>query len=190
MADESERKPLPFEPSSKRKKQGSSSGSSPQATPAPGKSQGTGPQAATQTPGAKASGAKSVGAKPKAASPKPSKARRDRADTQIPEVVSRRMLTRMLTFSGIPTGLGIAIFFISYGLVVRQVVDLPNVAVLLTTLGCFGLGVVGLSYGALSTSWEENRPGSWLGLDEFQVNFGRMTHAWREAREARRGSAD
>lgn len=185
MADESERKPLPFEPSSKRKKQESSSGSSPQVTPAPGKSQGTGPKAATQTPRAKASGAK-----PKAASQKPLKSRRDRADTQIPEVVSRRMLTRMLTFSGIPTGLGIAVFFISYGLVVRQVVDLPNVAVLLTTLGCFGLGVVGLSYGALSTSWEENRPGSWLGLDEFQVNFGRMINAWRETREARRDSAD
>jgi hypothetical protein len=84
----------------------------------------------------------------------------------------------MLAFSGIPTGLGVLIFFVSYYLVVKTQVELPPYAVLLATLGCFGLGVVGLTYGVLSASWDEDRPGGWLGLGEFKVNFGRMTQAW------------
>jgi hypothetical protein len=62
--------------------------------------------------------------------------------------------------------------------VVNRVVELPSYFVLLATLGCFGLGVVGLTYGVLSASWDEGRPGNLLGLDEFKVNFGRMTSAW------------
>lgn len=108
-----------------------------------------------------------------------------RADARIPEVVSRRMLRRMLTFSGIPTGLGIATFFVSYFLLTREIVDLPNTAVLLTTLGCFGLGVVGLSYGALSASWDETSPGGLLGIEEFKMNFQRLIGSWRQAREER-----
>ncbi|WP_008311792.1 PAM68 family protein [Leptolyngbya sp. PCC 6406] len=162
MAAESERDPLPFEPSRKRKK-----------------TENKAPLASTK-------------ASPKAdkSQPHDHKSNRDRADAGIPEVVSQRMLRRMLAFSGIPTGLGIATFFISYVLVVRHIVDLPNVAVLLVTLGCFGLGVIGLSYGALSASWEETRPGNLLGLGEFRANFGRLTGSWREAREARRTGSD
>jgi len=96
----------------------------------------------------------------------------------IPEVVSRRMLKRMLIFSGIPTFAGVLTFFVSYFLLVREVVELPSYFVLLTTLGCFGLGVLGLSYGALSASWDESRLGHWFGFDEFRVNFGRLTGAW------------
>lgn len=96
----------------------------------------------------------------------------------IPEVVSQRMLRRMLVFSGIPTALGVVTFFVSYYLVVKTQLELPPYAVLLVTLGCFGLGVVGLTYGVLSASWDEDRSGGWLGLAEFQVNFGRMTSAW------------
>jgi hypothetical protein len=88
------------------------------------------------------------------------------------------MLRRMLFFSGIPTGLGVVTFFASYFLIVKVAIELPPYLVLLTTLGCFGLGVVGLTYGVLSASWDEDRPGTWLGLGEFKVNFGRMTSAW------------
>ncbi len=88
------------------------------------------------------------------------------------------MLRRMLAFSGVPTGLGILVFFVSYYLVTSHLVELPSYFVLLVTLACFGLGVVGLTYGVLSASWDEERPGTWLGLDDFRVNFGRMTSAW------------
>lgn len=96
---------------------------------------------------------------------------------KIPEVVSRRMLRRMLMFSGIPTFLGIGIFFVSYFLIIRGI-ELPRYAVLFSTLGFFGLGVVGLSYGALSASWDDSRSGGWFGLEEFRVNFRRLTAAW------------
>jgi hypothetical protein len=115
---------------------------------------------------------------------------RNRPDTQIPEVVSRRMLKRMLVFSGIPTSLGVVAFFLSYFLLVRHIAELPNVAVFLTTLGCFGLGVLGLSYGALSASWDEQTPGQLLGLQEFRANFGRLTQAWRDSRTARQARPD
>jgi hypothetical protein len=155
MDSDSSRTPLPFEPNRKRKKK---SGSSPdQSDAVAGK------------------------AKPKevdrVASP------RSRGNNSIPEVVGQRMLRRMLAFSGVPTFLGVGIFFISYFLIVRRIVDLPNYAVLFSTLGCFGLGVAGLSYGALSASWDEDRPGSWFGLDEFRVNFGRLTAAWNSSKE-------
>lgn len=88
------------------------------------------------------------------------------------------MLRRMLVFSGVPTASGILTFVVSYYLVVNQVVELPSYFVLLVTLGCFGLGVVGLTYGVLSASWDEDRPGNLLGLDEFRLNFGRVTSAW------------
>jgi hypothetical protein len=48
-------------------------------------------------------------------------------------------------------------------------------------MGFFGLGVLGLSYGVLSASWDEDEPGTKFGWQEFKTNFGRMTAAWRSA---------
>lgn len=97
----------------------------------------------------------------------------------IPDAVSRRMVRRMALFSGIPTLLGMSTFVVSYLIVSRDLFELPTYAVLLVSLGWFGLGVVGLSYGLLSASWEEGSPGSALGWSEFTTNWGRMTEAWR-----------
>jgi VIT1/CCC1 family predicted Fe2+/Mn2+ transporter len=101
----------------------------------------------------------------------------------IPEVVSKRMVRRMAFFSGIPTSLGMLTFIVSYIVVSQHLAKLPNVAVLLVSLGFFGLGVLGLSYGALSTSWDEDRVGTWFGWNEFKVNFGRTIDSWRSARQ-------
>jgi hypothetical protein len=111
-------------------------------------------------------------------------------ETRIPDVVSKRMIRRMATFSGIPTGLGVGTMLGSYYVVSQGLFELPNVVVLLSSMGCFGLGVLGLSYGLLSTSWEETAAGSLLGLEEFRTNTGRMLQAWKETRaaaKARRG---
>jgi hypothetical protein len=97
----------------------------------------------------------------------------------IPDVVSRRMVRRMALFCGIPSALGISTFFISYFVVTHDLAALPNVAVVLISMGFFGLGVLGLSYGVLSASWDENAGGSALGWSEFTTNLGRMTEAWR-----------
>lgn len=105
------------------------------------------------------------------------------ADAGIPQVVSRRMAKRMFIFSGIPTLLGLSSFPVSYAVFASHLVDLPNVVVLLMSLGFFGLGVLGLTYGVLSASWDEDKPGSALGIEEFKLNLGRMIENWQLARQ-------
>ena len=101
----------------------------------------------------------------------------------IPEVVSKRMARRMGFFCGIPTSLGMLTFIVSYILVSQHLLKVPTVAVLLVSMGCFGLGVLGLSYGALSASWDEDRVGSWFGFQEFTKNFRVLTASWRSLKK-------
>ncbi|MGK7945864.1 MAG: PAM68 family protein [Microcystaceae cyanobacterium] len=106
----------------------------------------------------------------------------------IPEVVSRRMVKRMALFCGIPSALGMSSFVISYLIVSRGWFDLPTYVVLAVSFGLFGLGVLGLSYGIFSTSWEEDRVGGWWGWQEFTLNLGRTVNAWRSERQKARES--
>ncbi|MBE9125258.1 MULTISPECIES: PAM68 family protein [unclassified Coleofasciculus] len=106
-----------------------------------------------------------------------------RESMTIPDAVSKRMVRRMALLCGIPTALAISSFFISYFLVTNVGLKLPNVAVVLVSMGFFGLGVLGLSYGVLSASWDEESPGTVLGWQEFTTNVGRMTAAWRSVRQ-------
>ncbi|MDX2228701.1 MAG: PAM68 family protein [Leptolyngbyaceae cyanobacterium bins.349] len=108
---------------------------------------------------------------------------RQRAFTGVPKEVSQRMARRMALFCGVPTGLGMLTFVVSYFVVSQHLLKLPTVAVFLVSLGFFGLGVLGLSYGAFSASWDEGRVGSWLGWSEFRTNLGRAIASWKEARE-------
>lgn len=162
MPPDTDREPLPFEPKRKQKKsQPSQKSQPPQPTPTPASAEAQETQRSPQQP------------------------KYSKDDTRIPEVVSRRMLRRMVFFSGVPVVLGILVFFSSYVVIIQGIADLPNILVLLTTLACFGLSVVGLTYGALSASWEEETLGSLAGLDQFQINGGRLLNSWREARENR-----
>ena len=104
-------------------------------------------------------------------------------DTEIPKVVSQRMIRRVAVFSGVPTTLGIGTLVSSYLLLIYAKVELPPLAVLLVNLGFFGLGVLGITYGVLSASWDEDRAGGLLGLSEFSTNIGRMVQGWREGRQ-------
>jgi len=111
------------------------------------------------------------------------KAPLDRQDLAIPEAVSNRMVKRMIFLSGFPILMGVLTFLGSYFLVINDLFSLPNTAVLLVSMGWFGLGVLGLSYGVISASWEEDVPGSILGWQEFAINFQRLVGAWQEARQ-------
>ncbi len=165
MSADAENERLPFEPKSKRKK-------SPKEKAQPTAEKSVEPS------------------KPMASATSNRQAKNySREETSIPEVVSRRMLRRILYFSGLPVIFGVFVFFVSYVLIVQGIAELPNIVVLLTTLACFGLSVVGLSYGALSASWEESTLGSLIGFEQFQVNFGRLVGSWRQAREERRNTS-
>jgi hypothetical protein len=155
MASESSGDRLPFEPKRDRKKRSSTI------------------KAQAPTP---SSGQSEVKASPAAMS---------KTDRSIPEVVNRRMLRRMAIFCGLPTSAGMGSIFLGYVIVSRHLFTLPNTAVLLVSLGFFGLGVLGLTYGALSASWDEERIGTWLGWKELTLNWGRLTGAWQEERESR-----
>ena len=106
------------------------------------------------------------------------------AESRIPEVVSKRMVMRIALFCGIPTALGLATFFISYWLVTQKIYEVPNYLVVVLSLGLFGLGTLGLSYGVLSASWDEDIPGSWLGIQELRINLKRFIDSWKLDRES------
>ncbi len=101
---------------------------------------------------------------------------------RIPDVVSKRMIARSAVLSGTPTVSGMLVFIGSY-FAITHGIKLPNVVVLLVSMGCLGLGVLGLSYGILSASWEEDQDGTWLGWSEFKLNFGRMKEGYQKSKE-------
>lgn len=131
-----------------------------------------------KTPKASPPPVNSAPKEPKSSSPK------KKAGLGIPEVVSNRMATRMAVCCGVPSLMGLLTFPLCYVIVKQELFELPNVAVVLVSMGFFGLGVVGLSYGVISASWEEELPGSFLGWSEFRLNFGRVIESWQTRKQA------
>ena len=150
MAPEPQGNRLPFEPNKKRQKPAKNSQKQPETAK---KSENKSPETAK----------KSEKTSPVA-----------REEMAIPKVVSDRMARRMALFCGVPTALGMTTFIVSYLIVSHGWFKLPNVAVVLVSMGFFGLGVLGLSYGVISASWDEEIVGSKLGWREFTTNWGRI----------------
>jgi Photosynthesis affected mutant 68 len=115
----------------------------------------------------------------------PSPAMVEKGSGFIPEIVSQRMIRRVLVFCGIPVIMGMSIFIVSYLAIVNHWFRIPNTVVLLTSMGCLGLSVLGLTYAILSACWDEEKDskGSLLGIAEFKVNFGRMADAYRASKQ-------
>ena len=88
--------------------------------------------------------------------------------------VNDRMFRRMVTFAGVPVAVGIAFFPIFYYIKKVADVDLPTWVVYLFSTATFGAGLAGISYGALSASWDPAVEGSRLGVDEFKTNLGTL----------------
>ena len=141
MSPESSRQPLPFKPAKGRKKQGKKSFSSP-------KTKVTEKQNSPDVN---------------------QKGKRVRGESSIPEVVSRRMISRMVLLSGTPLLLALLTFVSSYFIIINELFILPNQAVLLVSIGFFGLSVIGLSYGIFSASWDENKTGSLLDFISYII---------------------
>jgi hypothetical protein len=76
-----------------------------------------------------------------------------------------------------------AVFVVSYLLISRGIADIPTGATLVASGGCFLLGVVGLSYGVLSASWEETA-GSLLGMEQIGLNISRVRQSVRAMGQA------
>ena len=99
----------------------------------------------------------------------------------IPRYVADRMARRVAVFTGLPTVAGMGVFVGSYLLITQGVADIAPGLTLATSGGFFLLGLVGLSFGVLSSSWEPN-PGSVLGFENLRPNIQRMRETIRASK--------
>jgi hypothetical protein len=99
----------------------------------------------------------------------------------IPDAVANRMARRIAIGTGIPTLMGMGVFVGSYLLVSREIIDIAPGATLAASGACFFLGLIGLSFGVLSASWED-QPGSLLGTEQIGVNISRLRSSIRSMR--------
>jgi len=100
----------------------------------------------------------------------------------IPDAVAKRMARRIAIATGIPSVLGMAVIIASYLLVSRGILTIQPVLTLLGSGALFLLGLVGLSYGVISSSWEE-ASGTLLGLEQISLNIGRIRESVRAMRQ-------
>ena len=96
----------------------------------------------------------------------------------IPKAVANRMARRIVFTTGIPTFLGMGVFILSYFLIIKGITDVPPSVTLTSSAVFFLVGLLGLSYGILSASWEDS-PGSILGLENIRPNITKLRSAFR-----------
>ncbi|MCP9916190.1 PAM68 family protein [Cyanobium sp. ATX 6F1] len=108
-------------------------------------------------------------------SPAVASARKEKAPAPqgIPQSVANRMARRIALATGLPTFMGMGVFVGSYLLVSQGRLDIPTGVTLVSSGALFLLGLVGLSYGVFSASWEE-APGSLLGFEQISLNLSRL----------------
>ena len=100
----------------------------------------------------------------------------------IPRYVADRMARRVVVFTGLPSLAGMGVFVGSYVLITKGIADIAPGLTLATSGGFFLLGLVGLSFGVLSSSWDP-QPGSLLGLENLKPNLQRMRESIRASKQ-------
>ncbi|KAG4939620.1 hypothetical protein AAZX31_16G161600 [Glycine max] len=104
----------------------------------------------------------------------------DDDDDELPQEVMYRLIGRILFSVGVPMGLGLALLGLFGELKEKHVWDAPLWLPFLTTLLTFGASSLGIAYGALSTSLDAEKEGSFLGVEQLQKNWVEM---WQEKQE-------
>jgi hypothetical protein len=98
-------------------------------------------------------------------------------DDEIPQAVFDRILQRILFTVGIPMASGVALLNVYDALKRGRGVEVPSWVQLLTILLAFGTSALGIAYGTLSASWDPDKEGSLLGIDEARTNWPEL---WKE----------
>ena len=100
----------------------------------------------------------------------------------IPKYVANRMARRIAFTTGIPTLSGMGVFIGSYFLISRGIAEISPTLTLFSSAMCFLVGLLGLSYGILSASWDFS-PGSFLGFENINPNINRMKDAFKSSKK-------
>lgn len=109
--------------------------------------------------------------------PKENNAEEDDDDDKIPQVVLDRLIVRILVYVGVPLLTGM-VMLQGFSVVKEQnMVDVPVWLPYLTLFITFGASTLGIAIGALSTSWDPDKKGSFIGFEEAQRNWIEM---WKE----------
>ena len=103
-----------------------------------------------------------------------------RSSSGIPKYVADRMARRIFFTAGIPTILGMSVFFVSYIIVTRNIAEIPPSSTIAISALFFLLGLAGLSFGILSASWDKE-PGSFFGIENIPMNIKRAKAAFKPA---------
>ncbi len=104
------------------------------------------------------------------------------SNSGIPKYVANRMARRIIFTTGIPTLSGMGVFIGSYFLISKGIAEISPTVTLVSSAMCFLVGLLGLSYGILSASWDFN-PGSFLGFENIKPNINRMKDAFKSSKK-------
>tara|TARA_Y100001968_G_C19179176_1_gene629506 strand:- start:127 stop:567 length:441 start_codon:yes stop_codon:yes gene_type:complete len=103
-------------------------------------------------------------------------------ESGIPKHVANRMARRIAFTTGIPTISGMGVFIGSYFLISKGIAEVSPTLTLVSSAMCFLVGLLGLSYGILSASWDINQ-GSFLGFENIKPNIQRMKDAFKTSQK-------
>lgn len=101
----------------------------------------------------------------------------------IPEKVAQRMGSRMLPFVGIPLFGSMGVFVGFWYMATYRDMEFQPALVAASTIAFLAVGLVGITYSIMSTSWDEDREGSMLGTDEFSKNVENIKAGLSRSRE-------
>jgi len=107
----------------------------------------------------------------------------DAGAAAIPEKVAQRMGKRMLPFVGIPLFGTIASFVGFWYMATYQDLEFQPALVATTSTVFLVVGLLGITYSVLSASWDDDREGSGLGLDEFSKNIDSLKQGLSRTKE-------
>ncbi len=100
----------------------------------------------------------------------------------IPSYVANRMARRIAFTTGLPTISGMGVFVGSYFLISKGIAEISPTVTLVSSALCFFVGLLGLSYGILSASWDF-KPGSFFGIENIKPNIQRMKDAFKTSKK-------
>ena len=101
----------------------------------------------------------------------------------VPEIVANRMISRITAFFGVPVFLGMSIFAGSVVSAKKFDTVVPPYVIAYATQVPFVAGLIGITYAIMSSSWDEDREGSWLGFDEATLNLQRIRDGFDREKE-------